>query len=392
LFPVTVNTRVWLAAAATDMRKGFTALAAQAEAVLKQDPFSGHLFVFRGRQGDPVKVIWWDGQEACMFLKRLEKERFVWPSAKEGKVALSPAQLAMQAGVASEAPETLLRGPLASILAKTHSWGRFVGTIRAINSQKTSFTTSGAYSGRSCGAMPKKIIVAHKRQVPSSGKTSMIYEWHEIERFFADLKAERQRKAYPSTICLVRHGETDFNRDDLISGQSNCPLNQAGRSQAWRLRRAIPASTDVIFSSDLARAQETASIVARQLPLAPPVSVDARLSEVSMGVLEGSRRRWIDAFAEGDLDFSVEAGETHREAAQRSMSAIIDILKMCEKRGFRHPLIVTHNGIMRILRSLQHEYASRSSLFEWSARNTDVMSLKTDQLKLGAIWLDHRNK
>ena len=95
MIPVPANTRVWLAAGVTDMRKGFTALAAQAEAVLKQDPFSGHLFVFRGRQGDLVKVIWWDGQGACMFLKRLEKGRFVWPSAKEGKVALTPAQLAM---------------------------------------------------------------------------------------------------------------------------------------------------------------------------------------------------------------------------------------------------------------------------------------------------------
>ena len=52
MIPVPANTRVWLAAGATDMRKGFTALAAQAEAVLKQDPFAGHLFVFRGRRGD----------------------------------------------------------------------------------------------------------------------------------------------------------------------------------------------------------------------------------------------------------------------------------------------------------------------------------------------------
>ena len=65
------------------------------EAVLQQDPFSGPLFVFRGRPGDLVKVIWWDGQGACMFLKRLEKGRFVWLSAKQGKVALPPAQLAM---------------------------------------------------------------------------------------------------------------------------------------------------------------------------------------------------------------------------------------------------------------------------------------------------------
>ena len=46
-------------------------------------------------RGDLVKVIWWDGQGACMFVKRLERGRFVWPSAKEGKVSLTPAQLAM---------------------------------------------------------------------------------------------------------------------------------------------------------------------------------------------------------------------------------------------------------------------------------------------------------
>jgi transposase len=95
VIPVPANTRVWLAAGVTDMRKGFAALAAQAEAVLKQDPFSGHLFVFRGRQGDLVNVICWDGQGACMFLKRLEQGRFVWPAATEGKVALTPAQLSM---------------------------------------------------------------------------------------------------------------------------------------------------------------------------------------------------------------------------------------------------------------------------------------------------------
>ena len=95
MIPVPANTRVWLAAGVTDMRRGFTTLAAQAEQTLKQDPFAGHLFVFRGRRGDLIKIIWWDGQGACLFSKRLEKGRFVWPSAKEGKIALTAAQLAM---------------------------------------------------------------------------------------------------------------------------------------------------------------------------------------------------------------------------------------------------------------------------------------------------------
>jgi transposase len=68
LIPVPANTRVWLAAGVTDMPKGFAALAAQAEAVLKQDPFAGHIFEFRGCRGDLVKVIWWDGQGACVAI------------------------------------------------------------------------------------------------------------------------------------------------------------------------------------------------------------------------------------------------------------------------------------------------------------------------------------
>jgi transposase len=95
MIPVPSHTKVWLAAGVTDMRKGFAGLSALASGVLEQDPYSGHLFVFRGRRGDLLKLIWWDGQGACLFSKRLEAGRFVWPSAANGKVALTPAQLSM---------------------------------------------------------------------------------------------------------------------------------------------------------------------------------------------------------------------------------------------------------------------------------------------------------
>ena len=70
-------------------------MAAQAEKVLELDPYSGHLFVFRGRRGNLLKIIWWDQQGACLFSKRLEKGRFVWLAAKDGKVSVSAAQLSM---------------------------------------------------------------------------------------------------------------------------------------------------------------------------------------------------------------------------------------------------------------------------------------------------------
>jgi transposase len=98
MIPAPVNTRVWLAAGVTDMRRGFTTLAARAETTLKQNPFTGHLFVFRGRRGDLIKIIWWDGWGACRFSKRLEKGRLIRPSAKQGEIALAAAQLAMLPG------------------------------------------------------------------------------------------------------------------------------------------------------------------------------------------------------------------------------------------------------------------------------------------------------
>ena len=95
MIPVPSNTRVWLAAGVTDMRRGFNTLASQASTVLAEDPYSGHLFVFRGRRGDLLKIIWWDSQGACLFSKRLEKGRFVWHAAKDGKINVTPAQLSM---------------------------------------------------------------------------------------------------------------------------------------------------------------------------------------------------------------------------------------------------------------------------------------------------------
>ena len=70
--------KVWLAAGATDMRKGFDGLAALVQTQLAEDPFSGQLFVFRGKAGDRVKILWWSGDGLCLFAKRLERGRFVW--------------------------------------------------------------------------------------------------------------------------------------------------------------------------------------------------------------------------------------------------------------------------------------------------------------------------
>lgn len=89
------GTRVWLVAGITDMRCGFNGLAAKVQTALAENPFSGHVFVFRGRRGDTIKVLWWSGDGLCLFAKRLEHGHFVWPQAAGGTVSLTQAQLSM---------------------------------------------------------------------------------------------------------------------------------------------------------------------------------------------------------------------------------------------------------------------------------------------------------
>lgn len=89
------NTRIWIAAGITDMRCGFNSLAAKVETALEADPFSGQVFVFRGRRGDLIKLLWWTGDGLCLLAKRLERGRFIWPQATSGSVTLTQAQLSM---------------------------------------------------------------------------------------------------------------------------------------------------------------------------------------------------------------------------------------------------------------------------------------------------------
>lgn len=93
MIPISSDVKIWLATGHTDMRRGFPGLAQQVQQVLKRDPLCGHLFLFRGRRSDQIKIIWHDGIGACLFTKKLERHRFQWPAVTNGAVAISPAQL-----------------------------------------------------------------------------------------------------------------------------------------------------------------------------------------------------------------------------------------------------------------------------------------------------------
>jgi transposase len=89
------GTQIWIAAGVTDMRRGFTGLSALVQTALEQALLSGHVIAFRGRRGDLIKLLWFDGDGLCLFSKKLERGRFVWPQGDSGKTSLTRAQLSM---------------------------------------------------------------------------------------------------------------------------------------------------------------------------------------------------------------------------------------------------------------------------------------------------------
>jgi transposase len=93
VIPLPSGTRVWLATGHTDMRRGMNGLALQVQETLQRDPYGGHVFVFRGKRGDLIKILWNDGQGICLFSKRLERGRFIWPLPADGVVTISAGQL-----------------------------------------------------------------------------------------------------------------------------------------------------------------------------------------------------------------------------------------------------------------------------------------------------------
>ena len=94
MIPFPTGVRVWVAAGHTDMRRGMRGLALQVQEALKRDPHAGDLYVFRGRNGSLIKILWHDGVGMSLYAKRLERGRFVWPSAAAGVVSIAPSQLA----------------------------------------------------------------------------------------------------------------------------------------------------------------------------------------------------------------------------------------------------------------------------------------------------------
>ena len=94
MIPIPSGVRVWIATGHTDMRRGMQSLALAVQQSLKRDPHAGDLYIFRGRRGDLVKILWHAGLGMLLYAKRLDRGKFIWPSASDGAVSISAAQMA----------------------------------------------------------------------------------------------------------------------------------------------------------------------------------------------------------------------------------------------------------------------------------------------------------
>ena len=139
-----------------------------------------------------------------------------------------------------------------------------------------------------------------------------------------------------TTLLLVRHGETDWNAEGRLQGHTDRPLSDYGRRQARRLAEELEGEElEAIYSSDLARAHETAEIVGERLGL--PIALEPDLREKDWGTWEG-----LDAVERDRVEFVGESTEAHQERMLRALRRISE----------RHPgdgrvLVVTHGGSMR---------------------------------------------
>ena len=93
MIPLPSGVRVWIAVGQTDMRRGMNSLALLVQEALKRDPHGGDLYVFRGKSGKLIKVLWHDGLGMSLYAKRLERGRFIWPSTSGEAVTITVAQL-----------------------------------------------------------------------------------------------------------------------------------------------------------------------------------------------------------------------------------------------------------------------------------------------------------
>ncbi|PYE56577.1 histidine phosphatase family protein [Deinococcus yavapaiensis] len=185
-------------------------------------------------------------------------------------------------------------------------------------------------------------------------------------------------REHVTEFWMVRHAETEWNSVGRYQGQADVPLSQAGREQAARLAgRLAGEHFDAVYTSDLARALETARTVARTLAGAPEVRTDPGLREIDVGQLSGKLRAEIEAqfpeylkeLREDPWNARRPGGESMADLAGRSKRTF-DL--MCERHRGQRALVVTHGGVVRVAVALAIGGSEKDVWARLSVANTSI--------------------
>lgn len=156
-----------------------------------------------------------------------------------------------------------------------------------------------------------------------------------------------------SLISLIRHGETDYNAKGIIQGQLHVPLNKRGMKQAEKLAKRLSKNRiDLLISSDLLRAKQTAEIIMSNHPTIAHVEYSELFRERSLGEWEGKDFQDYLKVSRTNKNFRIENGESHEEFLSRARRAKQYLEKRAEelsKTGVVQPhiAVITHGGLIR---------------------------------------------
>lgn len=205
-----------------------------------------------------------------------------------------------------------------------------------------------------------------------------VYPWRELVDVLGVVSSP-----HPVRVDFIRHGESVSNANGLIAGAWDVPLTAKGRFQAKILGLRLDAAYDLAWSSRLKRSQETLGLALKtRRGLCEFVCTDSRLNERSMGVLERTPRRTIEAYLDGDLRYAPEGGESYLQLTQRVLSFLVDLVLLGARSTVPlRALVSTHVGPMRIIRGILERRRDRREVLKQSFENAEPYACELRELK-----------
>lgn len=193
----------------------------------------------------------------------------------------------------------------------------------------------------------------------------------------------------PTHLCIARHGETDWNKSGILQGWFDIPINDLGRSQAHALAAQLAnAKFDAIWSSPLARARETADIVASTLQLPPPACHDG-LKEKHFGAIQGIPKSELAELNPALLEQILRRNPAAEFVGGESLDEFVDrVLAALEEIGARHAgervLVVTHGWVMDVVTRHINGHC-RSTVLHLKPKNGECLWVELAQQQLRAL-------